>query len=114
MRPLGKLLLDIVVRARRVGDVEPTLLVEGGGDRPVDQRRSGHRLDREPRGHPEGSIAQLELPGAARHPAGTDQREGTYAAIQNRLSLLAAVEDSMNSRLHKRSPGPKVAGAGSS
>jgi len=73
VRPLGKLLLDIVVRARRVGDVESTLLVERGGDRPVNQRRSGHWLDREPRGHLEGAIPQLELPGAAWHETGPDQ-----------------------------------------
>ena len=47
VRPLGELLLDVVVRARRVGDVEPAVLIERGGDRPIDQRGPGHALDRE-------------------------------------------------------------------
>ena len=46
---LGELLLDLVVGAGRIGDVEPALLVEVGDDRPLDQRRAGDELDLEAR-----------------------------------------------------------------
>ena len=47
VRAIGELLFDAVVRARRVGDVEPSLVVEVRHDRPIDEGRSGDALDRE-------------------------------------------------------------------
>ena len=41
MRFFGELLFDFVVRARRVGDIQPPLLVKIADNRPVDQRRPG-------------------------------------------------------------------------
>ena len=58
----------LVVRARRLGDVEPALLVEVGHDRPVDERRPGGELDGEAVGEGERvaverDLARLGIPG---------------------------------------------------
>ena len=75
---LGELLLDLVVGARRVGDVEPALLVEVGGDRPIDQRRAGDQLDGEPVRHAQGRSLNLNSP------APTDQKSPTRANVNAR------------------------------
>ena len=62
--PVGlfrELLLDVVVGAGRVGDIETPLVVERGGDRPVDQRRSRDPLDRESLGNRERPAVELDL-----------------------------------------------------
>ena len=47
--------------AGRLGDVEAALLVEGGGDGPLDQRRPGDEFDLEARRQREGVAVQLGL-----------------------------------------------------
>ena len=66
VRPLGKLLLDVIVRARGIADVKPALLVESGGDGPIDQGWASHQLDRETCRYPERALSQLEFGAVAR------------------------------------------------
>ena len=56
-----ELFLDIVVGAGGIGDIQPALVVERGGDRPVDQRRTGDPLDREPLGDRERAAVELDF-----------------------------------------------------
>ncbi len=61
VRLLLELLLDIVVRARRVRDVQPPLVVERGRDRPVNERRTGDPVDRESLRHFDRAAVDLGL-----------------------------------------------------
>ena len=61
MRLLRKLLLDVVVGAGGIGDIEPALVVERGGDRSVDERRPGDPLDRKSVGKHEHAAVELDL-----------------------------------------------------
>ena len=61
MRLLVELLLDIVIGAGGIGDIEASLVVECGRDRPVDQRRTGDPLDREPCGDGERATVELDF-----------------------------------------------------
>ena len=74
MRLLRELLLDVVVGAGRIGDVEPALVVEGGGDRPVDQRRPGDPLDREPAGSVNVRPSSLTSPARVASSSGGQQQ----------------------------------------
>ena len=78
VRLLFELLFDLLVRAGRIGDVEPALVVEVGDDRPVDQRRPGGQFDREPSG-------TLSTGGEAAGSAatGTDQRQSNQEVRRN-------------------------------
>jgi hypothetical protein len=60
VRPLRQLLLDLVIHAGRVCDVEMPGFVAIGHDRPVDERRSGHQFDLESRRQGEGVLANLD------------------------------------------------------
>jgi hypothetical protein len=71
MGPVLELDGDLVVRPRRLGDVEPPLLVEVGDDRPVDQRRAGGELDGEAVGQRERLAVERDRArrgGRASHP----------------------------------------------
>ena len=67
VRLLLDLLGDLLVGAGRVGDVEPALLVEGGDDGPVDERRPGGQLDGEADRQREGVAVEFDLVEARRH-----------------------------------------------
>ncbi len=76
MRLVGELLLDLVVRARRIGDIEPPLLVEVGDDRAIDERRPGGALDFEAIGNGERLAGERDSsPGAGKGSRGDDGRE---------------------------------------
>ena len=57
--------LYLLIGARRVGDVEPTLLVEVGRDGAIDQRWPGDALYDEPFGHGEARTVRVRLWGVA-------------------------------------------------
>ena len=94
VRLLGELLLDLGVRARRLGDVEAALLVEVGDDRPLDERRPGDAHDLEAVGHRERRLSRLLRRGPAGKGADAEgnacQRAGraTHRAVHARLQWM--------------------------
>ena len=89
VRLLGELLLDRVVGAGRIGDVEPALFVEVGDDGPIDQRRPGDQLDLEADGQREGVAVELEpdasWPAPSARPAGMAGSQRRQAPSRMRI-----------------------------
>ena len=63
VRLFRELFLDRIIRAGRVGDVQPPLLIERGRNRTVNQRRPGDSLHREAVRHSEDRLAKRHLNG---------------------------------------------------
>ena len=61
VRSFLELLLHILIRTGRIGDVEPPLFIEVRGDRPIHQRRPGGQLDLEAGRQREGVAIQFDL-----------------------------------------------------
>ena len=60
LEEIGKLHRDLLVGPGRIGDVQPAGFVEVSRDRPINQRRSGHLLDRKAFREREVMAAQID------------------------------------------------------
>ena len=62
--PMGwieQLFVGLVVRAGRIGDVQPALVIEAGADRPLDQGRTGDEFDFEAVGNGQRLAGEFEF-----------------------------------------------------